>query len=172
MFDVDGFVQECRAALADARPHAAVRELVRGAVTDRTVGQVLSPERVVFDVLHRSPELTVLHIVLPPNMSSAPHDHLMWAVVGVIEGQEDNTFFRQAEPALATSGGREIQAGETLAMGDDTIHAIRNPRDRHLSAIHVYGGDLIGAPRRQWDSDGRSPQPYDHDAFVARLTGG
>ena len=172
MFDLDGFVEDCRRALQEPSPVAAVRELVTAAVTDRTTLEALGRDEPTFNLAHRSPELTVLHLVMPSGLASSPHDHLMWAVVGIVDGQEDNTFFRPGEPALVPSGGRELRPGDTLAMGDDTIHRISNPSGRNLCALHVYGGDLVGAPRREWDPDGREPRPYDHDAFVARLTAG
>ena len=172
MFDLDELVEECRGALREPVPSVAVRELLKSAVTDPSAIDVLARDEPTFDVVHRAPDLTVLHLVLPPGLASSPHDHLMWAAIGIVAGREDNTFFRPGEPALVVSGGREVPAGDTLLMGDDTIHAIRNAGGRPLCAIHVYGGDLIGAPRREWESDGTSPRPYDHAAFVARLTGG
>jgi predicted metal-dependent enzyme (double-stranded beta helix superfamily) len=54
-----------------------------------------------------------------------------------------------------------------LAMGDDTIHAIRNPLDHSaLAAIHVYGGDLIGAARSMWTRPSYDEQPYDDTKVV------
>src|SRR5205807_7502518 len=74
------------------------------------------------DVLHRSPELTVLSVVVPAGLAATPaHDHRMWAVVGVYGGQEDNDFFRRADTGLVESGGRSLRVSDTLAMGDDTI---------------------------------------------------
>jgi predicted metal-dependent enzyme (double-stranded beta helix superfamily) len=172
MFDLDDFVEQCRSAVGEPNGRAAIKELVATAVTDRTALEALARDEPTFNVAHRSPELTVLHLVMPAGLESSPHDHLMWAVVGIVDGQEDNTFFRSGTPALVPSGGRELRPGETLSMGDDTIHKISNPSDRYLCALHVYGGDLAGAPRHEWDGDGRSPRPYDHDAFVARLRGG
>ena len=114
-------------------------------------------------VLHRSPDLTVLSVVIPAgSRASLPHDHRMWALVGIYGGQEDNRFFRRADGRLEQSGGRSLTVSDTLAMGDDTIHAIENPLSHSaLAAIHVYGGDLLGIDRSMWTVPGYDEQPYD-----------
>ena len=164
MFTIDGFIDDCRTAAAAGV--GAVREVVERAVADPSTARTFTPDRGAFDVLHRSDDLTVLHLALPPTIGSAPHDHLMWAVVGVIDGQEDNTFFRAQPGVLETSGGRSLQSGDVLAMGDDTVHAIRNPKRSYLSALHVYGGDLLGAARSEYGPDG-SPRPYDEGRIMS-----
>jgi predicted metal-dependent enzyme (double-stranded beta helix superfamily) len=165
-FDVDELVSECRAALQEAKPALAVKEVVERAVADPATARAFTPDRSEFNVLHRADDLTVLHIGLAPSLGSVPHDHRMWAVVGIIDGQEDNTFFRRAPDELVTSGGRSLQNRDVLVMGDDTIHAIRNPKTHYVSALHVYGGDLIGAERSEWDRAGKVEQAYDHVRFT------
>lgn len=169
MFDLDNFVQECHGALEEATPIPAVADVVRRAVTDRTIEHVLTPDRSAYGVLHRCDALTVLHLGFPPTLGSSVHEHLMWAVVGIHRGQEDNTFFRHsAGGAPEPSGGRELRDGDVMAMGEDTVHAIRNPLRSYLSALHVYGGDLIGAPRREWDETGTS-RPFDNDRALSAV---
>src|SRR2546429_9114286 len=130
MFDVDTFVADCQTALTDTQPVLAIKEILDRAVAEPdTVAAALRSEAGVA-VLHRSPDLTVLSVVvragLPP---TPPHDHRMWALVGIYGGQEDNAFFRRADTGLVESGGRSLKVSDTLAMGDDAIHAIRNPLD-------------------------------------------
>ncbi len=161
MLTIDGLVEQCQAAARESTPELAVREVVARAVADPTTARLFDADRAAFDVLHRSDTLTVLHIGLPPTLASMPHDHRMWAVVGVLNGQEDNAFFLRSGDALEARGGRELQERDVLVMGDDTIHAIRNPRSRYNSAIHVYGGDLMGVNRSEWSRDGRDEHPYD-----------
>jgi predicted metal-dependent enzyme (double-stranded beta helix superfamily) len=120
------------------------------------------------ELLHRSDDLTVLSVVIAAGLpATLPHDHRMWAVVGIYGGQEDNQFFRRADGALVESGGRSLRASDTLAMGDDTIHAIHNPLDHSaLAAIHVYGGDLIAAERSMWTQPDLDEQPYDDTRVI------
>ncbi|GAC1603642.1 MAG: hypothetical protein NVS3B21_32370 [Acidimicrobiales bacterium] len=169
MFDVDEFVVECQEACAQGEPILAIKDIVDRVVTEpRSVAKALSAEPGV-EILHRSAALTVLNVVIPSGSQPVlPHDHRMWALVGVYGGQEDNHFFRRAERGLSESGGRSLMVSDSLAMGDDTIHSIGNPLAHSaLAAIHVYGGDLLGAERSMWIEPGYEEQPYD----AARVVG-
>lgn len=162
MFDVDEFVAECLAAKADGIP--AIRELVERTVASPTDVVAVTAEHEGVTLLHRSPELTVLSVVIPPGRDrTLPHDHRMQAVVGVYSGQEDNHFFRRDHDTLAESGGRSLVPGDTIAMGTETIHAIQNPSTQErLGALHVYAGDLVGtAERSMWTLPDLREAPYD-----------
>jgi predicted metal-dependent enzyme (double-stranded beta helix superfamily) len=113
--------------------------------------------------LHHETDLTVLHVVWAPGMHLYPHDHRMWAAIGIYTGQEDNSFFRRPAPGATTlvdSGGTAVVAGGVLVLGDDAIHAVTNPLDRLTGAIHVYGGDFVNQPRSQWGPGPREERPY------------
>ena len=114
-------------------------------------------------ILHRASDLTVLSVVIPPGLpQTLPHDHRMWALVGIYEGQEDNRFFRRVPGGLEEAGGRSLRASDVLVLGGDAIHAIQNPLGHSvLAGIHVYGGDLIGAERSMWTRPDYDEQPYD-----------
>jgi predicted metal-dependent enzyme (double-stranded beta helix superfamily) len=165
MFDIDDFVQECTAALREDEPHRAVREAVSSAVSDGSrVAEVLRPQSAGFTLLHHDADLTVLHVVWAPHMSIYPHDHRMWAVIGVYAGQEDNRFFRRTEPGAPTitdSGGKTLAEGDVAVLGVNTIHGVTNPRDRLTAAIHVYSGDFVNQPRSQWGPGAPLERPYD-----------
>ena len=45
------------------------------------------------------------HVVWAPGMRIRPHDHLMWAAIGLYAGQEDNTFYRRADGHMVPAGG-------------------------------------------------------------------
>jgi predicted metal-dependent enzyme (double-stranded beta helix superfamily) len=163
VFDIDSFVADCRSALAEPQPMLAVKEILERAVSapDAMAGSLRADPGVT--LLHRSDDLTVVSVLVPPGVPpTLPHDHRMWALVGIYGGQEDNTFFRRSDGGLVESGGRSIKPSDTLAMGDDTIHAICNPLSHSaLAAIHVYGGDLVAAERSMWTRPGYDEQPYD-----------
>jgi predicted metal-dependent enzyme (double-stranded beta helix superfamily) len=165
VFDVEEFVQACRAALAEEEPRRAVREVVESAVGARSqLSDTLRPQAAGFTLLHHDADLTVLHVVWAPHMSIYPHDHRMWAVIGVYAGQEDNRFFRRTAPGagtLAESGGKRLESGEVAILGVNTIHAVTNPRDRLTAAIHVYGGDFVNQSRSQWGPGPPVERPYD-----------
>jgi predicted metal-dependent enzyme (double-stranded beta helix superfamily) len=113
------------------------------------------------DIWYRSPSLTVLNAVWPPQISLFPHDHRMWAAIGIYGGQEDNTYYRRKDRQIVASGGTELRPGQVLLLGDDVIHAVRNPLGRYTGAIHVYGGDFVAVERSQWDPASLVEEPYD-----------
>jgi predicted metal-dependent enzyme (double-stranded beta helix superfamily) len=79
-------------------------------------------------------------------------------------------FFRRVPDErghIEESGGKELETGEVLLLGDDAIHRVHNSLDRVTAAIHVYGGDFFRQPRSQWGPGERVERPYDHN-FVVR----
>ena len=95
-------------------------------------------------------------------MTLFPHDHRMWAAIGVYGGQEDNTFYRRGDEGIVVSGGRELREHEVLVLGDDVIHGVTNPRDHAFTAaIHVYGGDFYAQARSEWDPETLVEREYD-----------
>jgi predicted metal-dependent enzyme (double-stranded beta helix superfamily) len=89
-----------------------------------------------------------------------PHDHRMWAVIGVYGGQEENAFYRRGEGRLMEHGNKTLRTKDTLPLGESIIHAVTNPLERITAAIHVYGGDFFAVPRSEWD-----PQTLEERAF-------
>ncbi len=163
-FDVDELIADCRGALAADQPHIAVRDVLDRVVAQRAqVADALGRDEGGIETLHTSPELTMLNVVWTPGMRLFPHDHRMWAAIGIYGGTEDNEFFRRAGGALEPSGGKSVAAGEVLLLGDDAIHAVANPLSSFTGAIHVYGGDFFAEPRREWDPDTFEERPYDVD---------
>jgi predicted metal-dependent enzyme (double-stranded beta helix superfamily) len=165
-FDTDEFVAACQAAVAETEPRRAIRDLLeRTMAAPDDVAGALRPEQGGLTLLHQSDDLTVVHVVWAPGMRIYPHDHQMWAVIGIYGGQEDNRFYRR-NPAdrshLVESGGKELRTGDVLVLGDDAIHAVANPTDRLTGAIHVYGGDFVNEPRRQWGPGPMEERPHDY----------
>lgn len=157
MFDVDTLVDDLRAAGREESPLLAVREVLDAAMARRTaVAEALPAVRAELLPLYRSEELTVLKVVWAPGMWLQPHDHRMWAAIGVYTGREDNTYYRRAgggRDRIEVSGGRELGEGEVSLMGDDVIHAVQNPLSVCTGAIHVYGGDFFRRDRSDWDPE-------------------
>ena len=160
------FVAQCSAAVLEDSGPSATKEVVERAVRDRRLIEEL-PHEAGVKVLHSAEDLTILHVVMAERPVGAgnpiPHNHLMWALIGVTHGREENEFFRRSGSTIEPSGdGRVIAEGEVLAMGDKTIHSVKNPSSERLSsALHVYGGDLIAAEKTMWCDPGWTEQPFD-----------
>lgn len=168
MFDLDALIADCLAATAESQPLLAVKEILDRAVDEPgEVAAALPPERAGIDRLHVSPELTILKVVWGPGMRIFPHDHRMWAAIAIYGGQEDNTFFRRAPEGVVPSGGTQLREGEVALLGDDTIHAVANPRREHTGAIHVYGGDFFTQSRSEFDPVTLAESPYSVERTLA-----
>ena len=130
-----------------------------------SVRTALRSEQAGITFLHRADELTILHVVWAPGMRLFPHDHRMWACIGIHDGREDNQFFRRSEQGsgLVDSGGKRLDETDVVLLGDDTVHSVTNPLRVPTGAIHVYGGDFVAQPRSQWVPPALTEQPYDVD---------
>ena len=168
MFDIDVFIDECVRAGDEGEPRSAIKHLLERAMADtEAVAAALPPERAEITPLHASPTLTILKVVWTPGMSFRPHNHKMWAAIGIYTGGEDNEFYRRTDDWLTPSGGKRLRRGDTVLLGDEVIHAVTNPTGEHAGAIHIYGGDLFAAERSEWDPDTRVEQQYDVPAAMA-----
>jgi len=163
MFESETFISKCLAALDEHSPELAVRELVAEAVSQPTeVRATLGPPaRAELVPLYRSDRLTVLKVLWAPGMTLYPHDHRMWAVIGIYGGQEDNLFYRRTDDLIAPVGGRDLEVKEAVLLGADVVHAVTNRQRVFAEAIHVYGGDFFGTPRSEWDPDTLDVRPFD-----------
>jgi predicted metal-dependent enzyme (double-stranded beta helix superfamily) len=165
MFDLDQFVADCRAARAVDRSSKNMCEVVKAAVADPTglLKALGEPDRAGIRELYRSSELSILNVVWGPHMMIMPHDHHMWAVIGVYGGREDNIFWRRIAgadgPQIEPAGAGTLSAKAVQPLGPDIIHSVTNPTLKFTSAIHVYGGDFFAAHRSEWDPETLFEQP-------------
>lgn len=167
MFDTDTFVADCIAARAESEPRLAIRDvLARALARPEALADTFKPSHAGLTRLHVSPELTVLNLVWAPHMVLKPHDHRMWATIGIYTAGEDNTFYRRQQGTITESGGKELRPGDVCLLGDDTIHSVTNPTDKWAGAIHVYGGDFFETPRSEWDPETRTEKPFDVDGLL------
>jgi predicted metal-dependent enzyme (double-stranded beta helix superfamily) len=161
--DLERFIADCRAAHAADRSHKAVREIVARAVAEP--GAVLkwlgAPKRGEVQKLYHSPELTILNVVWAPYMTIYPHNHRMWAVIGVYTGREDNIFWRKKGEKVEAAGAQALSERDAVPLGPDIIHSVTNPIPRLTGAIHVYGGDFFGAERSEWNPETLVEGRYD-----------
>jgi predicted metal-dependent enzyme (double-stranded beta helix superfamily) len=171
MLELAEIVDRCQTAIDDPTPPLAVRDVVDELIRDPSaLGAAIGPiTEGGIKVLHRADDLTVLHIAWTPGMVLNPHEHGMFAVVGMYGGQEDNTFFRRSDHGLEATGGRELTGGDVLVMGRDAIHAVANTRREFAVALHVYGGDFFDAVRSEWDEDTLAERPRDVEATMRRF---
>jgi hypothetical protein len=122
MFEVDQFVADCRAAFAADSTHKAIREVLARAMSEpaavlRGLGEPNSAE---IRKLFHSDSLTILNVVWAPGMMVMPHNHRMWAVIGIYSGREDNIFWRRIPGApnrIEAAGAKSLLRKGRRATG-------------------------------------------------------
>jgi predicted metal-dependent enzyme (double-stranded beta helix superfamily) len=123
--------------------------------------------------LHRSGDLTILNVIWAPWMTLLPHNHQMWAVIGIYTGREDNIFWRRIPGSqggrVEAAGARALSAKDAEPLGRDIIHSVTNPIPRLTGALHVYGGDFFGVPRSEWDAESLTEQRCDGAKMARRF---
>src|SRR5262249_13622838 len=102
MFEIERLIEDCRKALVEPLPQSAIKEIVARATSrpGEIVTTLGAPKWGGLNTLYRSPELTILNIIWSPCMTLYPHDHRMWAVIGLYGGREDNAFYRRTPDGL------------------------------------------------------------------------
>ena len=151
--DITELVDACREAAGSDAPTRDVSELVAAFLHQPNLPRQLGDgDRSTYEALYRGDDLLVLHGVVPPTPAPvAPHDHRMWAVIGVYQGLEQNELFVRAETnGLERVDRFTVGPGDVQTLDPSTIHSVQARGDRYLGAIHVYGGDLFGTPRSTW----------------------
>lgn len=163
---LDRFLDDVKRAGAGRDPQAAVHAVLERAVADpgallRAVG---APQKAGIHPLHRSADLTILNVVWAPMMVLLPHDHRMWATIGLYTGREDNILWTSTHGRVSAVGARSLTERAVLDLPRDAIHSVVNPIGRLTGAIHVYGGDFFGTPRSEWDAETLRERPWDLEA--------
>jgi predicted metal-dependent enzyme (double-stranded beta helix superfamily) len=162
-FDRDRFIADCTAALSEGDPQAAIQEHLQRAVSDHasvlaTLGE---PTEAGLDVLIASPRLTIFAAKWAPNMTLAPHNHEMWALIGLYSGREDNLFWKRTSQGLKAGGGSALFPGDVASLPRDVIHSVNNPLPRFTAGLHIYGGDFFDTPRAMWNAETLDEEPND-----------
>ena len=109
------------------------------------------PDEPKANLVYVSPKglFSVVAFVWQPGQATCIHDHVCWCVVGVLEGQEEETAFRimtdgEGEKWLEPTQKINITPGHVCKLvppGED-IHQVRNAGTETAISIHVYGTDI------------------------------
>lgn len=167
MFNLGRFVEDCRGAVQADPSHRGVAEVMARAMADPTavltaLGEPKGPGLVP---IYKSADLTILNVIWKPGMTAQPHNHEMWAVIGIYGGREDNIFWRRIKDDpkghIEAAGAKALSTGDHVPLGRDIIHSVTNPIPKLTGALHVYGGDFFEAERSEWDPENLAEQPLD-----------
>jgi predicted metal-dependent enzyme (double-stranded beta helix superfamily) len=171
-FDLEQLTADCKKALADSTPSQAVSDIVSRAVSDAAsvIAALGQPTQAEIQRLHVSSELTILNVVWAPRMTIRPHNHNMWAVIGVYGGREDNIFWRRCKDdprgRVEAAGAKSLGPGDVRPLGQEIIHSVTNPTSLLTGAIHIYGGDFFAVERSEWDPENLEEHLYDVESTL------
>jgi predicted metal-dependent enzyme (double-stranded beta helix superfamily) len=99
-------------------------------------------------------------VVWGPGAHVDPHDHHTWGLIGVMTNGIQETRYRRVDDreqegvaTLVEDRCALVKPGEVslLIPTVDEIHAMDNLSDRPTVEVHVYGTDLVGLERCQYD---------------------
>lgn len=172
MFDFEKFIEDCKKAALSDKPQQQVKALMEDAFSDPVALQQAldeaSPEKSVAP-LYADENLTVLRVATPANFVSPIHNHLMWAMIGILEGEEKNYIYRRT-----SNGGVEVEQEVVLTpetgiftLPADAIHAIEIAPNKPLYGLHVYGGNILErSSRSMWDPETAEELPYNFNQLM------
>lgn len=112
-------------------------------------------------------ELGVFVLSWLPNRGTLPHNHLTWAVVAVIDGEEHEVQWnRQDDGSKPGYAKLEKGAAETMRVGDvsvckpSDIHSVWNNGTEISVSLHTYGKHINHTGRSQFDPQKDAEIPY------------
>ena len=102
VFQKDKFIDDCKAAVGEGQK--VIRELVLEAVTNPAgvIRELGEPTEAGVCPIYNDDDLTIINFIWAPYMTLMPHNHNMFAVIGIYGGREDNMFWRRVGDALTT----------------------------------------------------------------------
>ncbi len=164
--DLERFVDDVRRASRERDAQRAVDEVLARTVSEpaRLLAALGDPHAAGLHVLHNAADLTILNVVWAPLMMLLPHDHNMWASIGIYTGREDNIIWQRNDASIEAVGATALSATQVFGLAHDAIHSVLNPIGRLTGAIHVYGGDFFKPGRREWDPETLRERDFDLDA--------
>ena len=167
MFDLDTFIADCVNAVECDPSHKAVADLLGRAMDtpDALAAALGEPTQGGLFPIYTSDTLTIVNVVWPAGMTIVPHNHEMWATIGIYGGREDNIFWRRVKDdpdgRIEAAGVKVLSKGDFTPLGPEIIHSVTNPLRKLTGAIHIYGGDFFDTARSEWDAETLHERPYD-----------
>jgi len=161
--DIERFVSDCVAANKETDAQAAVNEVLARAVStpEAVLAALGEPVKAGLDVLLSSPSLTIFAATWTPQMNLMPHNHLMWANIGIYTGREDNIYWKRTSGGIKAFGADALFVKDTAMLPEDAVHSVTNPLLRFTGGIHIYGGDFFDTERSQWNPETLREEPSD-----------
>jgi predicted metal-dependent enzyme (double-stranded beta helix superfamily) len=167
--DRDRFIEDVKQASREREPQRAVNEVLARVTSDPSsvLEGLGEPRAAGLNILHRADDLTILNVIWAPLMILLPHEHKMWASIGIYTGREDNILWKRSGASVEAVRSASLSEKEVFPLPHDAIHSVINPIKRLTGAIHIYGGDFFATPRSEWDPETLRERPFDLESARA-----
>ncbi len=121
-------------------------------------------------LLYRSGDggLAFSSLVVPAGASTPVHDHLAWGIVGLYQGEQDETVFtrtddgsREHQATLETAVRRSLKPGDMYELLPETdIHQVTTTSDVTSVSLHLLGNDNGCIWRHQFQPEEARVKPF------------
>lgn len=179
-FTIDGFASGCKAAMdnAENRRLAAkqfleqtLRNYDLEAIVEVLEAAIPQGASIGEMIVHASEELTMLFARVPPRFQSGIHNHMVFACIGQLRGEEVSTIFELGEAGrgLYITHTLTSRPGKVVDLSANVIHCIENPREDYSLSLHIYGGDFgaLMDMRRLWSTNGHEEMAFTFQDLLA-----
>ena len=139
----------------------------------RPCGRGRRPNHGNYALLRRD-GLFIAAVVWGPGDAVPIHDHQTWGMIGFLTNTIQETRYRRVDDRsregyarLEKDRAMLMKPGEVslLVPEQDEIHRLDNFSDRPTVEIHVYGKDLVGLPRHEYDLEACRIIPFAQEKF-------
>ena len=109
----------------------------------------------------------IISVVFPPGTSSGVHYHGAWGVIGVLDGEDEETKYVRANGPTEVDAGQQCELEKTgvyhfppgsithLLPPDEGFHRVRAAADVNGVSIHILGGTAETHPHFLCDASTR-----------------
>jgi len=167
LIEMETFVEDCIAANKESNPQESVKEVMKKALQNpaemlKAIGE---PTQAGLKVFLRSETLTIFSASWTPQMNLMPHNHKMWANIGIYTGREDNIIWHRTDEGIKAKTAECLFTGDVGTLEKNAIHSVTNPLQRFTGGIHIYGGDFFATERSQWNPETLDEEPSNGDVI-------
>lgn len=113
-------------------------------------------------------DLAVFVLTWMPDRGTLPHNHMTWAVVAGIEGEEHETEWRRTDDGskagfakLDNVGEHTLKPGQVSACKPEDIHSVWNTGTEISISLHTYGRHINHTGRSEFDPSQDLERPFE-----------
>ena len=106
--------------------------------------------------------LCLFSLVVPPGSRTPIHDHLVWGLVGLYRGGQDEEFYAPGEGTIECTRRRPLRPGDhyVLMPPEGDVHRVRTTSPETSVSIHLLAGDAGCIARHTFDEHTGAAAPF------------